>query len=238
VDSIGNNLSQSRFVININVGGSFAGGGGAGAFANGGIRSPDRDVVVQVGNSVSFDGDSLDPNQFVNANYLWQFNQISGSRGNRIRDINRPNAGQVTFDTDGEFDVRFNVDGVDRSPARRYRLARRAECWCCHLTAAAFHPAPACPHCEHASKRQIEPQAIRVGESIDFAGSVSGASPNAQLRFDWDFAGSAPIPARKYPDVSPLAASAISTFVCKYGIRMAALTPIRQAFEYASTHNR
>jgi hypothetical protein len=192
VDAFGNNLSESRFVVNINVSGSFAGGGGAGAFGNGRIRLPDRDVVIQAGNAVSFDGDSLDPSRFTNTNYLWQFNQVSGSRGNRIRDINRPNAGQVAFDTEGEFEARFSVDGVDQLTGAPVAFSESRRILVLPPNGGGLPPISGIPTLRARIEAPNRQQNIRVGQSIDFAGSVSGASPNARIRFDWDFGGSAP----------------------------------------------
>lgn len=144
--------------------------GGGNQAPNGAIASPASDLVINVGQSVSFSGTGTDPDSNTPFTYLWSF-------GGGAPDSTAQNPGAVTFSNAGTFTVSFTVTDskglADPTPATRI------------VTVMA-------PNNQPPTGKITAPASdvsILKGASVVFNGSGSDSDNNLPLSYRWNFGG-------------------------------------------------
>ncbi len=182
VDAFGNVLNRSRAVIIVRVidNGLLAGG----------ILSPANDIIISAGSEVSFQGDSLDSRQYQGIHYLWRFVRLSGfGNANLLPDLTVQNPGRVLFRNAGEFEVRFEVSGTHRRTGETLRIGGTRRIIVSQP--GSFPTQPPIGGIGQLQANILSPQGnatIRVGSSLNFAGSSTGATTQT-VSYYWDFGG-------------------------------------------------
>jgi len=149
------------------------------------IIAPDQDLMINVGDSVNFEGNAIDTSGNGMLIYIWSF-------GDAAPDSNTLSPGMILFDAPGEYDVTFTViDTID--PTGMTMATASVSITVMPMNAGGGGGGGNGTPPQNANLPQgliVEPagdQTIMAGDTIVFSGEGINPIDNDPLNYIWDF---------------------------------------------------
>jgi len=144
------------------------------------IDTPEEDTTIAVGESVSFTGSRTSTDEDATITYLWSFNDAAD-------DSSDAEAGEISFDSEGEYLVTLTVSDEDGNSEETSVTITVETTTSTSTTLTASIDLPA------------EAQTIYVGESVSFSGSGTSTDEDATLTYSWDYDDGATASTEQHP---------------------------------------